>query len=244
MNIIIFFVMSGLFLSVLVYIDTKKHKQSMPIMGIIWSLTMLWASWIGLIAYIIFGRQNNEMKPMAMNDKMDMSNMKMSGMDMSDMDKSDTNMSDMNMPMDKENTHKWKGIALSTLHCGAGCVLADIVGESVSIILGLTLVVGWTLDYILALIFGVYFQYMAIKQMGSTKFIISKALKSDFFSLTSWQVGMYGAMGVYFLYFAESNTSKLSFEFWFVMQLAMMVGFICSYPMNILLIKKGIKHAM
>lgn len=86
---------------------------------------------------------------------------------------------------------------------------------------------------------------MAIKQMGGAKsFIISKALKSDFFSLTAWQVGMYGLMIIYLTLFAENGINRLSFEFWFIMQIAMLAGFLVSYTMNILLIKKGIKHAM
>lgn len=226
-SIAIFFLASGLFLGILVYFDTKKYKQSMPIMGIVWTLTMLWASWIGLVAYFAFGRQKGNMTPMVMDKNMPMGH------------------GDMIMGQTKSKK-KWQSVALSTLHCGAGCVLADIIGETLAGILGLTLVVGWTLDYILALIFGVYFQYMAIKEMENVtlKMAINKSIKSDFLSLTAWQIGMYGFMGIYIIYFSHGSISKASFEFWFIMQLAMIVGFIFSYPMNILLIKKGLKHAM
>lgn len=226
MNIIpIFFILSGILLSIYVYFDTRKHKQSMHIMGIVWPLTMLWASWIGLLAYISFGRQKNNMEPMKMDPNMDMSN------------------NDMMMETKK---HKWQGIALSTLHCGAGCTLADIIGESIIGGFGLSIVTGWSLDYILALIIGVYFQYVAIQQMGkiAPKAAITKALKSDILSLTAWQVGMYGFMGIYIMFFAEGGINRASYEFWFVMQLAMVAGFIISYPMNIWLIKKGVKHSM
>ena len=119
--------LSGVLLGIWVYIDTQKNIQSMPIMGIVWPLTMLWASWIGFIAYIAFGRQKQNHKPMDPN--MDMSSMKMG----------------LGRP-------KWQGVALSTLHCGAGCVLADIIGESAAREFGLSLYVGWSLDYVLALI--------------------------------------------------------------------------------------------
>ena len=217
-----FFVLSGILLCILVFIDTRKYKQSMPIMNIVWALTMLWSSWIGLIAYISFGRQKQT--PMPMNSNMDMSN------------------GDMMMP----KKHKWQGVALSTLHCGAGCTLADIIGESITSGLGLSLTIGWSLDYILALIIGVYFQYTAIQQMGKVKpkIAINRALKSDVLSLTAWQVGMYGFMAIYLAYFATGEIDRTSSEFWFAMQLAMMAGFIFSYPMNILLIKIGLKHSM
>lgn len=153
---------------------------------------------------------------------------------------------DMSMNMGQPRKHKWQGVALSTLHCGAGCVLADIVGETIAGLLGLTLIVGWTLDYVLALMFGVYFQYMVIQQMEGLrlKLAINRAIKSDLLSLTAWQVGMYGFMGIYILAIATDGVSRLSFEFWFAMQIAMIAGFIFSYPMNIYLIKKGLKHAM
>lgn len=32
--------------------------------------------------------------------------------------------------------------------------------------------------------------------------------------------------------------------FWFMMQIAMMIGFCTSYPANWYLVKKGVKHAM
>lgn len=229
MNIIaIIFILSGISLSSFVFIDTIKNKQTMPIMRIVWSLTMLWASWLGFLAYMSFGRQKQSAKLMTVNSRMS----KPSG--------------SMVMSKMKTTKHKWQSIALSTLHCGAGCSLADVIGESISGGLGLSITIGWTLDYVLALIIGVYFQYMAIQQMGRVKFgaALSKAIKSDLLSLTAWQVGMYGFMYITFQCFAENGVDRLSFDFWFLMQLAMMAGFITSYPVNILLIKLGLKHSM
>lgn len=227
--IALFFIASGILLSIFVYFDTRKYKQSMPIMNIVWTLTMLWASWIGIIAYLSFGREKN------------MHHMDMDGMNSHNMgDMSDTSGMQMHSsPVSRQ------GIALSTLHCGAGCALADIIGESVSSILGLALIATWVLDYIFALLIGVYFQYMAIQQMGRMQPIqaISKAIKVDFLSLSAWQVGMYGFMAMYLFLFA-GNPDRLSFEFWFAMQLAMLAGFIIAYPMNKWLIHMGIKHAM
>ena len=61
---------------------------------------------------------------------------------------------------------------------------------------------NWILDFILALIIGVYFQFYAIREMENLSVSkgIVRAFKADFFSLTSWQVGMYGWMAiVYFI---------------------------------------------
>ena len=232
-----FFIISGVLLSIFVYLDTQKHKQAMSVMNIVWPLTMLWASWLGFAAYLSFGREKGSMPNMNMGT-MDMD--AMPNMDNGAMDKSGA--SKMKMASTKPT---WQGISLSTLHCGAGCTLADIIGESLASVIGLGLISGWVLDYALALLIGVYFQYMAIQQMGrmQPKDAITKAIKVDFLSLSAWQVGMYGFMGLYLAVLA-GGASRLSFEFWFAMQIAMLAGFVVGYPMNKWLIHKGIKHAM
>lgn len=65
------------------------------------------------------------------------------------------NMAEAEMP----GRPKWESAVLSTLHCGAGCTLADLVGEwfmyFVPIAVGGSLLAGaWIADYILALVFG------------------------------------------------------------------------------------------
>lgn len=227
-NIAGFFILSGVILTFLVYIDTRRYRQPMRIMGIVWPLTMLWSSWVGLVAYLWFGRAKS----------------KMGSMDMSKESNMDSNMDMSKMKMDGSKP-KWQGVALSALHCGAGCTLADIIGESISGGMALSIYTGWILDFILALAIGVYFQYMAIQQMGriKTRAAIGRALKIDFLSLTAWQVGMYGFMAIYIFCFGGA-VNRLSFEFWFVMQFAMLAGFMLSYPMNIFLIRIGLKKAM
>lgn len=232
MNIIsIFFVVSGILLSIFVYFDARKRPQPMLIMRIVWPLTMLWASWVGLIAYFWFGREKSIIETMGMMPGMSGRMSMQGGMDMDS----------IQIPKPK-----WQGIALSTLHCGAGCVMADIIGETTSGIFGLTMMSGWGLDYILALVCGVFFQYMAISEMEKVtiKKTLVRAVKSDLLSLSAWQVGMYGFMWVYFSYFSLTGFNRASFEFSFVMQLAMITGFIFSYPMNMLLIKMGLKNSM
>jgi uncharacterized protein DUF4396 len=103
----------------------------------------------------------------------------------------------------------------------------------------------WTLDYILALLIGVTFQYAAISPMlhQTGARIWWRALKIEFLSLTAWQVGMYGWMAlVIFVWFGPIPPTHI--EFWFLMQLTMACGFLASYPMNWWLVKVGIKSAM
>lgn len=188
-----------------------------------------------------------------------MAGMKMDGTNnsMADMDMKPASMKEMDgmkgMKMDMRPVRpKWQSVTLSTLHCGAGCTLADIIGETFMlffpvVIAGSALIGGWVFDYILALAIGVFFQFAAIRAMEKIPFgtAISRAFKADVLSLTAWQVGMYGWMAIaIFGFFHGSPLPKLSWSFWFVMQVAMLCGFICAYPVNIMLIKAGIKKGM
>lgn len=156
------------------------------------------------------------------------------------------------MGMAMPHRPRWQSVVLSTLHCGAGCTLADLIGEWALFLFpvavaGSRLAGSWTIDYVLALILGVWFQYAAIRSMRriSRRKALLDALKADFLSLTAWQVGMYAWMAfVLFVLRDGAMLPRTSWSFWFMMQLAMYCGFLFSLPMNVLLIDKHIKHAM
>lgn len=241
--IAVFFVCSGIGIAVRIAIDLTRHPQSMKIMNAVWILTALWGSYLALWAYNKFGKST----PMQMGNsemKMDMSTMK--SMDMTGM----KGMKGMDMP--GMNHPHWQSVTLSTLHCGAGCTLADIIGESFTnyvpvVVAGSQIAGNWILDFILALIIGVYFQFYAIREMEkiSVGRALNRAFKADFFSLLSWQIGMYAWMAiVHFVLFVHYPLPKDTWVFWFMMQIAMLIGFFCAYPMNVLLIRAGIKKGM
>lgn len=221
--------------AIIIAFDLKSNPQSMRIMNVVWVLTALWGSIFGLVAYFAFGREKRMAMPMG----------DMKGMDMSGKMK-------MKMKMNMPQRPKWQSVTLSTLHCGAGCTLADIIGSIflfwVPITLfGSTLVGGWIFTYILALIIGVYFQFKAIREMSDlpASTIVRKALKADFLSLTTWQVGMYGWMYLLMFHFkCIAPHAALTWDFWFAMQQAMFAGFILALPMNYILIRAGVKSGM
>ncbi|MFR9546035.1 MAG: DUF4396 domain-containing protein [Rikenellaceae bacterium] len=207
--------------AIIIAIDLWRKPQSMRIMNAVWVLTALWGSVLGLVAYFWFGRERNTMS------------MDMGGM----------SMGDMKMPQ----RAKWQSVTLSTLHCGAGCTLADILGSMVLFVIPMSLGGGWAFTYVLALVIGVYFQFVAIREMSSdsTSTILKRAIKADFLSLTSWQVGMYGWLALLMFHFHSIPTaSTMSYDFWFAMQQAMVAGFVLALPMNYLLIRTGVKSGM
>ncbi|MCC8170848.1 MAG: DUF4396 domain-containing protein [Parabacteroides sp.] len=218
-----FFVVSGIVSSLIIAFDLRHHEQHMKIMNSVWVLTALWANWFALGAYYRFGRAGK------------MSGGKPGG---------------PGMPMPRRP--RWQSVVLSTLHCGAGCTLADLTGEwflyFVPLAIGGSLLAGsWVFDYLLALIFGIGFQYAAVRSMEpvSPRQALYRAAKADFLSLTAWQAGMYGWMAfAMFVWFAGSMPPRTSWTFWFMMQVAMGFGFLCSYPVNSWLLHAGIKKEM
>lgn len=234
-------VIIGILSAVVIAADLVKHKQPMRIMNSVWILTALWAGILALIAYFMFGRAT---KPM----KMDMSKMQMP-MNGEQMEMKPGDMMKMRMP----ERPKWQSVTLSTLHCGAGCTLADIIGAwflfFVAVrVFGSLMMGSVAVSYLLALIIGVWFQAAAIRSMDKTLTVgetYAKAFKADVLSLTSWQIGMYGFMAlVIYVFFPYEHLEATSWVFWYMMQIAMLAGFLIAYPANVILINAGIKKAM
>ena len=242
------FVLSGVAAAVILAVDLHRRKPAMRIMRSVWILTGLWASWLAVWAYYAFGRAPRPTDGTASR----------SPVGEGEKPRTAGGVPTMSMPasmpasMPMQGRPRWQSNVLSTLHCGAGCTLADVMGEwfayFVPVAVGGSLLAGsWVLDYVLALCFGVYFQYAAIRSMEkvSPARALKRAFQADFLSLTCWQAGMYGWMALaIFVFWPGMGMDRTSWTFWFLMQIAMGFGFLFSYPMNVWLIRRGIKKEM
>lgn len=222
----------GILSAVIILIDVIRHPQAMKIMDAVWPINALWGGPLILWAYFTLGKHRK------MKMEMPMKAMKMD--------------SEMKMPMTEHKYGEfWQGIVVDALHCGAGCSLSDLVGSWIFYyllsfsILNQKLFGEWLFDYVLALIIGVLFQYAAIAPMmdGSIGYKLVQAFKIDFWSLTAWQVGMYGWSAIvnFGLHFHFTPAMP---AFWLMMAIGMACGFVTAYPMNWLLVKLGIKKGM
>lgn len=71
------------------------------------------------------------------------------------------------------------------------------------------------------------------------------AVKADTLSLTAFEVGLFGWMALtYFVFFTRPHLHPTEPTYWLMMQIGMVLGFFTSYPINVWLIKKGLKEAM
>jgi hypothetical protein len=211
--------------AVWVTFDVWVHPQHMWIMNVVWPITALYGGPLALWAYYKIGR---------LSAREEMHKAKAQGQE----------------PPGKIKPF-WQKVALGATHCGSGCALADMVGETVLLFFPLTLfgmrIFGaWTVDYVLALLFGVFFQYFSIAPMRNLRFGegMKAAIKADFLSLTAWQLGMYGWMAIVTFAILGHELKPNEAMFWFMMQIAMLAGFCTSFPVNWWLLRAGIKEAM
>jgi hypothetical protein len=147
----------------------------------------------------------------------------------------------------------WVTIAIEVSHCGSGCTLGDVISEFAIFALGLT-IAGLTLgaeyigDYVLALVFGIVFQYFAIAPMRGLglKDGLMAAAKADFISLTAFEVGLFGWMAVmaFALFPAPHQLMPSSAAYWLLMQVGMIIGYFTSWPANVWLVNRGLKVPM
>ena len=111
---------------------------------------------------------------------------------------------------------------------------ASHVRSSGLTIAGLALWPEYLLDYALAYLLGVLFQYFAIAPMHhlSVGPGLWAAIKADTLSLTAFEVGLFGWMALTSLIFFHSSIHPDNPVYWFMMQMGMVIGFGTSYPMN------------
>jgi len=209
--------------AVWIVLDVRRYPQHMPVMAWVWPITALYAGPLAVWGYRRFGRTTSHRW------------LEERGLD---------------EPPPKP---RWATTAVGVSHCGAGCTLGDIVAEWLVFALGLT-IAGEALypeligDYVLAVALGLVFQYFAIAPMrglGLRDGLVAAA-KADLLSLTAFEVGLFAWMVLQamVIFPAPHHLHPDSPVYWFGMQIGMCLGFVTSYPVNVWLIRKGIKEAM
>ena len=150
-----------------------------------------------------------------------------------------------------QHTVSWRNACVSATHCGAGCVIGDIIAAPVAALTKVTLAgsafFGHTLmSFVAAFLLGIFFQYLPMREMGEKSRIAAliKAVKADTIALIIFQAGMF--ICLWFLRRGDVNSAPDtgSITFWGQMVVAMFVGYVISVPANYLLLKRGIKHSM
>ena len=209
-----------------IIVDLVRHRQKMWIMNLVWPATALYFGPAALWLYV-------RTRPLNASPQRETENANL-----------------------KRAQATIEQVSIATFHCGAGCAFGDVVGEFGLFALGTVAFVATgsdfatklVVDFLLAFTFGVVFQYFTIAPMrglGIREGFVA-ALRADTISIVAFQVGMFVWMAVtHFLLFPKPASLRPNMAvFWFMMQIAMIVGWATSYPANRWLIAKGWKEKM
>ncbi|HYW97097.1 MAG TPA: DUF4396 domain-containing protein [Bacteroidales bacterium] len=201
------------------------HRQNMMIMNFVYPITALYAGLLALVVYYTIGRKTTSKAVKAAKAN--------------------------NKPPPSKQKPFWQSVGVGALHCGSGCTLGDILAETLLLfvpffLFGRAIFGAWVVDYVFAFVIGIIFQYYSIKPMKglSPKQGLIAALKADTLSLTSWQIGMYGWMAISTFLIFKHELEASDPVFWFMMQIAMIFGFLTAYPVNWWLLRRKIKEVM
>jgi hypothetical protein len=205
-----------------------RRRQVMPVMNLVWPITALYLGPIGLWAYWTMGRPDALPKPHA----------GMPGMDHA------TAVHARSKPF-------WQSVFVATSHCGAGCVVGDLIGEALVAGMGLVwfgspMLTTFAVVFVLSYLVGIGFQFFAIAPIRGLGLRdgLTAAIKADTVSLLAFEVGMFGWMILLRAAPFALPMESRSLVYWFLMQIAMIVGFLTSYPANWWLVTHGVKEAM
>lgn len=141
---------------------------------------------------------------------------------------------------------RWRQVLGSTMHCVAGDGVGILAGAVIASLFHLSKTSDIALEYVLGFGFGwSIFQALFMREKAGGSY--RKALSSSFFpELLSMNCLMAGMVPVMALAKAGIPVSRdpSGPAFWFIMSMALLVGFITAYPMNWWLVSRHMKHGM
>ncbi len=141
---------------------------------------------------------------------------------------------------------RWRQVLGSTMHCVAGDGIGILAGAVIAAISGLSGFTDIALEYVLGFGFGwCIFQALFMRGMAGGSY--KQSLKDTFFpemlSMNCLMAGMVPVMTIVIAHFSGSHDPSTP-AFWFVMSMALLVGFLTAYPMNWWLVSNHLKHGM
>lgn len=227
--------------SAVIIVDEVRGPQKMMVMNLVWPITAIYGGPVALLGYFKSAPKmtRRHMKQMKQQVEAELQRDEMRGA--------------RQMPENSvESGPTREQVAVGVSHCGAGCTLGDIGAEWWVFLMSLTFAGGdfqtrILLDFLLAWTFGVFFQYFTITPMRGLSFGkgLVAAIRVDTLSIVAFQVGMTAWMALtYFVIFPDPHLHPNEAVLWFMMQVAMIIGFFVSYPANRFLLSKGWKENM
>jgi hypothetical protein len=141
---------------------------------------------------------------------------------------------------------RWRQVLGSTMHCVAGDGIGIIVGAAIGGVLTLSFWPDFLLEYLLGFGFGwAFFQAFAMRDAAGGSYL--KSLQMTFLpELLSMNLLMTGMVitSRFAMRSVDGSDDPTRPQFWFIMSMALIVGFVCAYPINWWLVANHMKHGM
>lgn len=141
---------------------------------------------------------------------------------------------------------RWRQVLGSTMHCVAGDGIGIIVGAAIGGVLTLSFWPDFLLEYALGFGFGwAFFQAFAMRDAAGGSYL--KSLKMTFLpELLSMNFLMTGMVitSRFAMPRVSGSDDPTRPQFWFIMSMALIIGFACAYPINWWLVANHLKHGM
>ncbi len=129
----------------------------------------------------------------------------------------------------------------ATFHCLIGCGIGEVIGIIIGTALGFSNLITLILAIVLGFVFGFIFGMWPLLRAG---FAFSRAVRQVFIAETLSIVVMEAAQVLVQVYTPGVMDAGLSsWIFWFGMLLALAAGYAAAFPVNYIMIGKGIRHA-
>jgi hypothetical protein len=141
---------------------------------------------------------------------------------------------------------RWRQVLGSTMHCVAGNGVGILAGAVVASLFHVPKAADIALEYILGFGFGwSIFQALFMRGMagGSYRRLLTSTFFPELLSMNCLMAGMVPVMTLAMKYVPASRDPSGP-AFWFIMSMALLVGFITAYPMNCWLVSHHLKHGM
>jgi hypothetical protein len=147
---------------------------------------------------------------------------------------------------ERYTAERWRQALGSTMHCVAGDGVGILAGAVLSSVLHFHGITEVIVEYVLGFGFGwTVFQALFMRDMAGGSYL--RSLKITFapelLSMNFLMTGMLPTVMTLRKY-VESAGNPMTPNFWFVMSMGLLVGFVASYPINWWLVANHLKHGM
>lgn len=128
----------------------------------------------------------------------------------------------------------------TTLHCLMGCGVGDILGVIIGTIFGLPYVIRILAGVIFGFIFGFLFSAIPLLRANTPFSTAAKIiLTTETLSILAMEAA---EAGTELLFPGMRRMGLVHIQYWIGLLTALVAGFVVAFPVNLALVKKGIRH--